>query len=467
MSSPDPSEIVAGLERICGPDGAIPGDGPRARPLLHDTTEDEGIAGHADAVAFPSTAPQVAEVLAFCYENDLPLTPRGGGTGLAAGSVPGGGVLLDLGRLDRVRAFDGPQWRMEAEAGVSTADVQRLAREGGLLFAPDPGAREQSTIGGNIATNAGGPHAFKYGVTSRWVTGLEVAVAPGELMTVGGPLSKDVAGYDLVGLLCGSEGTLGIVTCAWLRLIPAPEEQVTVAAFYPGPDEGCAAIATVMEAGARPATLEYLDAGAVAAAGGSFPGGAPQGAGFMVLSEADGSAAEAQATAAALEEILGAGAISVHRFGGRGEEAELARWRDGVAIAVSAQQGGKVSDDIAVPVERLAEAIGETLAIGERHGLEACSWGHAGDGNLHSTFMLDRADADAVARAREAAEELCEMADRLGGTISGEHGIGTAKAAHLGAGWDPARVRLHRQLKEAFDPKGLLNPGKKVTGGAP
>jgi len=467
VSSTDSSAIVAGLEAICGPGGAIPGDGPEARPLLHDTTEDEGITGHADAVAFPSTPAQVADLLGWCYANDVPLTPRGGATGLAAGSVPAGGVLLDLGRLDRVRSFDGPQWRMEVEAGVSTADVQRLAREGGLLFAPDPGAREQSTIGGNIATNAGGPHAFKYGVTSRWITGLEVAVAPGELMTVGGPLSKDVAGYDLVHLLCGSEGTLGIITAAWLRLLPAPEEAITVAAFYPGFEEGCAAIATVMEAGARPATLEYLDAGAVAAAGGSFPGGAPDGAGFMVLSEADGSRDEAQATAGELEEILGAGALAVERFGERGQEAELARWRDGVAIAVSAQQGGKVSDDIAVPVERLAEAIAGTLAIGERHGLDACSWGHAGDGNLHSTFMLDRNDREALARARLAAEELCELADRLGGTISGEHGIGTAKAAHLGTGWDPARVRLHRQVKAAFDPKGLLNPGKKVAGGAP
>ena len=467
MGATDSSAMVGELEAICGPGGAIASDEPAARPLLHDTTEDEGIGGRADAVAFPSTAQQVAEVLAWCYRNDVSLTPRGGATGLAAGSVPDGGVLLDLGRLDRVRSFDWPQWRMEVEAGVRTADVQRLAREGGLLFAPDPGAREQSTIGGNIATNAGGPHAFKYGVTSRWVTGLEVAVAPGELMSVGGPLSKDVAGYDLVHLLCGSEGTLGIVTGAWLRLVPAPQAAITVAAFYPGYEEGCAAIAAVMEAGAQPATLEYLDAGAVAAAGGSFPGGAPAGAGFMVLSEADGSLAEAQATTAELEEILGADAIAVERFGDRSREAELARWRDGVAIAVSAQRGGKVSDDIAVPVESLGEAIAATLAIGERHGLEACSWGHAGDGNLHSTFMLDRADSAALARARAAAEELFELADRLGGTISGEHGIGAAKAGHLGAGWDPARVRLHRRVKEAFDPKGLLNPGKKVTGGAP
>jgi FAD/FMN-containing dehydrogenase len=221
-----------------------------------------------------------------------------------------------------------------------------------------------------------------------------------------------------------------------------------------------------MEAGAQPATLEYLDAGAVAAAGGSFPGGVPGGAGFMVLSEADGSPEEAQATAGELGEILGSGALAVEQFGDRAREADLARWRDGVAIAVTAQRGGKVSDDIAVPVERLAEAIAGTLEIGERHGLEACSWGHAGDGNLHSTFMLDRTDTAALARARAAAEELCAMADRLGGTISGEHGIGLAKAGHLGAAWDPARVRLHRQLKDAFDPKGLLNPGKKVAGGA-
>src|SRR5919199_3914996 len=180
---------------------------------LTDMTEARGLSGRADAVALPRTAEEAAEVVAWCYERGVVIVPRGGGTGYAGGSVAlDGGVVLALERLDRVRSFDPLLWRIEVEAGMRTAELRRVAREGGLLFAPDPGAAEQSQIGGNIATNAGGPHAFKYGVTAAWVTGLEAVVPPGELVTVGGPVRKDVAGYDLKRLLIGSEGTLGIVT---------------------------------------------------------------------------------------------------------------------------------------------------------------------------------------------------------------------------------------------------------------
>src|SRR5881409_1073350 len=199
---------------------------------LHDETEARGLLGRADAVALPRTAEEVAEVVAWCYARGVPVVPRGGGTGYAAGAVPiGGGVVIALERLARVRSFDPLVWRMEVEAGMTTADVRRVAREGGLLFPPDPGAAEQSQIGGNIATNAGGPHAFKYGVTGAWVTGLEAVVPPGEVVAVGGSARKDVAGYDLKSLLIGSEGTLGVVTAAWLRLLPAPEASLPVAAF--------------------------------------------------------------------------------------------------------------------------------------------------------------------------------------------------------------------------------------------
>src|SRR5213593_626028 len=200
---------------------------------LTDMTEARGLSGRADAVALPRTVEEVAEVVAWCYAHGVAIVPRGGGTGYAGGAVAlDGGVVLALERLDRVRSFDPLLWRMEVEAGVTTANVRRIAREGGLLFAPDPGAAEQSQIGGNIATNAGGPHAFKYGVTGAWVLGLEVVVAPGELVSIGGPLRKDVAGYDLKSLLIGSEGTLGIVTAAWLRLLPAPEVTLPVIAFH-------------------------------------------------------------------------------------------------------------------------------------------------------------------------------------------------------------------------------------------
>src|SRR6185437_12449220 len=216
------SELVA----LLGADAVLDGSDP---VYSRDATETRGIEGRADAVVFPQTTEQVAQVLAWCYEHDVPLTPRGGGSGFAGGAVPvEGGVVLALDRLDRVRAFEPLLWRMHVEAGVSTKRVQQLARESGLLFPPDPGAPEQSQIGGNIATNAGGPHAFKYGVVGDWVTGIEAALPPGELVSVGGPIRKDVAGYDLKRLLVGSEGTLGIVTAAWLKLLPAPESVLPV-----------------------------------------------------------------------------------------------------------------------------------------------------------------------------------------------------------------------------------------------
>ena len=459
------------LARLAGAD-AVP-DGPAARPYATDASEASGIRGRPDAVVLPATAEDVARVVAWCYERGVAIVPRGGGSGYAGGAVPvSGGVVVALERLARVRSLEPGLWRAEVEAGVTTATVRRLARENGLHYPPDPGAAEQSQIGGNVATNAGGPHAFKYGVTGAWVTGLEAVVAPGELVQVGGPFRKDVAGYDLRSLLVGSEGTLGVITAAWLRLIPAPEVALPVLALYPDAVGGCAAIARVLESGLVPATLEYLDAGTLAAAGGSLPGGVPAGAGFAVLAEADGDRAGAEALREELREALGDGAVAVRELAGRGEVEALWRWRGGVSLAVAARRGGKLSEDVAVPLERLGEAIAGTVAIGRRHDLEAMSWGHAGDGNLHSTFLVDPASEAELERAAAAAEELFGLAVGLGGTVSGEHGLGWLKRGQLARQWSPPALRLHAEIKRAFDPKGLLNPGKKagrvarVEGGA-
>jgi FAD/FMN-containing dehydrogenase len=350
---------------------------------------------------------------------------------------------------------------MEVEAGVRTATIRRRARESGLLFPPDPGAAEQSQIGGNIATNAGGPHAFKYGVTGAWVTGLEAVIPPGEVVEIGGAIRKDVAGYDLRSLLIGSEGTLGVITAAWLKLLPAPEAALPVAAFHADAMAGCRAIQTVLGAGLTVAALEYLDAGAVGAAGESLPGGTPAGAGFMVIAEADGARADAERLQRELVEALSTNALAVRAPTERREVEALWRWRDGVSLAVEARLGGKVSEDIVVPLDRIQEAIEETVAIGARHRLETCSWGHAGDGNLHSTFMVAPDADDDLERARGAAEELFELAVKLGGSISGEHGTGWVKRGQLGHQWPPRALELHEAVKRAFDPKGLLNPGKK------
>jgi glycolate oxidase subunit GlcD len=443
---------------------AIVGDAGIAAEPGWFLTDISGLSGKADAVVLPATAEEVARVMAWCYEHDVPITPRGGGTGVAGGAVPlEGGVVLALDRLDRVRQFDPLLWRLHVEAGVKTGAVQALARDNGLQFAPDPGASEQSQIGGNIATNAAGPHAYKYGATGTWVTGLEAVVPPGQIVSVGGPIRKDVAGYDLKSLLIGSEGTLGIVTAAWLRLLPAPEVTLPVAAFHRDVRSGCEAILRVVGSGIGATAVEFLDGETLACAGQSFDGPLPDGAGFLVVAEADGSAAEAVRLQEELIEALGEGAVAVAAPATREEIETLWRWRSGLAFAVLARRGLALSEDIVVPLDRLEEAIDETAEIGRRHDLIGLSFGHAGDGNLHSTFLFSPESDDERARAWRACEDLVDLAVRLGGSISGEHGTGWLKRGQLEKQWPPRAVELHEAIKRTFDPKGLLNPGKKVA----
>ncbi|HEV2774062.1 MAG TPA: FAD-linked oxidase C-terminal domain-containing protein [Solirubrobacteraceae bacterium] len=444
---------IDALERIVGPQHVQPGA----------VVGDVGVRGGATTLVAPADAQEVAAVVGWCYAHDVAIVPVGGRSGLAGGAAVvdrGTGadaIALSLGRLRAVRSFEPELWRMEAEAGVTTATIARLARENGLLFPPDPGAPEQSQLGGTIATNAGGPHAFKYGVTGDWVTGLEAVLAPGELVRVGGATRKDVAGYDLRALLTGSEGTLGVITAAWLRFVPAPERRLALVASYADAAAGCEAILRVLASGIVPAALECFDEGAIRAAGAAFPDGGLEG--FVVVAEADGSHEEAPRVRDELREALEPGSSALHA---PDSARAIWRWRDGVSLAVTAARGAKLSEDIAVPVERLEEAIAETVSIGERHDLEACSWGHAGDGNLHATFLLDPGDEAQRARAGEAAQELFDLAVRLGGTITGEHGIGLLKAGQLSLQWAPAAVGAPRAIKDALDPKGLFNPGKKA-----
>jgi glycolate oxidase subunit GlcD len=447
------------LRALLGDEGLLEARDPEWH---HDATESQGIAGTPWAVARPADAEQVAALVGICWRREIPIVPRGGGSGLVGGAVAvGGGLLVELARLDRFRELDPGGWRAEVEAGVRTATVHRRARESGLLFPPDPGAAEQSQIGGNVATNAGGPHSLKYGTTRAWLTGLDVVIGPGELLSTGGRARKDVASYDLTGLFCGSEGTLGIVTAARLRLIPAPAATRVLAGFYYGAAAGCEAIAAALASGVVPAALEYLDGAALAAALGAFPGGAPAQRGFLVLAEADGSEGEAEQAGAALAEALTAGG-EMREFATPAEQRELWRWRGGVNGAVRARRGGKLSVDVAVPLEHFGAALEAGEQVAAESGLELASWGHAGDGNLHSSFLFDPADVAAVGAAERGADALLERIAAMGGSIAAEHGIGWAKRGRLGLQLDPVALELHRTIKRTLDPKGLFNPGKKV-----
>jgi glycolate oxidase subunit GlcD len=440
-------------------------------PYNRDSSRRRGVEGRAEAVALPGSAEEVAAVVGWCYTHDVPIVPRGGGTGLTGGAVAvHGGVVCSMERLRRVRELEPGLWRIHPEAGVSTHDVQRLARENGLMFAPDPGASEQSQIGGNVATNAGGPHALKYGVTGNWVSGLEAVVAPGELVQFGGWTGKDVAGYDLKRLLIGSEGTLGVITAVRLRLVPAPEAAIALVVFLRTRREGCAAIGEVFAAGLQPSALEFLDGDTLRILAGAYPGpgegseigpqGIPAEAGFGLIVEVDGTRAQADAQRKGLLEVLGSAAVVIHE---PPDGEALWRWRDGVNGVVTAARGAKVSEDVVFPVERLAEGLEGFGEIAARHGLRSCAWGHGGDGNVHATVLVDPASETELDAAEAVCGELFALTISLGGSITGEHGIGWLKRGRLQAQWEERAVELHEQIKRAFDPKGLLNPGKKLA----
>jgi glycolate oxidase subunit GlcD len=453
------ADVAGSLAALVGPSNVHTREG--VRPYLHDATEARGIEGWADAVVAPGSADEVAEVMRWCYRHGVAVTPRGGGTGYAGGAVPRGGVVLSLERLRAIRSFEPLLWRAEVEAGLTTWEVRRLARESGLYYPPDPGAGEQSHIGGNVATNAGGPHSFKYGVTGAWVLGLEVVVPPGDVLRLGGLTRKDVAGYDLRSLIVGSEGTLAVVTAVSLRFVPVPEAALPVIGFYGDAKTGGLAVQAAMASGTHRAAIEFLDEGALEIAHAGCPVTAPSEARFAVIAEADGSQIEAEDGQHALVEALRENALDVSAPTARGDVEALWRWRDGLGLLADAALGAKVSEDIAVPVDHLAEAVEATTEIGKRHGLAACSWGHAGDGNLHSTFMYASSDVTAAEAAKRAACELFDAAVRLGGTVTGEHGIGLVKGNVLGDHWPLARQRFHLGVKQLFDPNDLLNPGKK------
>ena len=329
-----------------------------------------------------------------------------------------------------------------------------------LFFPPDPGAAEQSQIGGNVATNAGGPHAFKYGVTGAGDRDRGRGAAGGRDQ----PRRRDPQGRRRLRRQEPADRVRGDARRDHRRVAAAPGARGAAAGGrVPSRSDRRLRRDRARGTGLQPAALEYLDGGTLAAAGPAFPGGVPEGAGFLVLSEADGSAPEAERLQDELGEALADGALGIHTPRSPHDVDELWRWRDGVSIAVTAQRGGKVSEDIVVPIDRLREAIEETVAIGRRHELEACSWGHAGDGNLHSTFLVAPDDAAGLERARSAAEELFELALRLGGSVSGEHGIGWVKQSGLALQSTEATRSLHEEIKRAFDPKGLLNPGKKAA----
>jgi glycolate dehydrogenase FAD-linked subunit len=416
-------------------------------------------AGMPAAVARPRTTAEVQAAVRAAARHGVPVVPRGGGTGLSGGAnAIDGCLVVSLERMADVVEIDAPSLVATVQPGLVIAELRAAAAREGLWYAPDPASHESCTIGGNVATNAGGLCCVKYGVTRDALLGLEVVLADGRAVRLGRRTRKGVAGYDLVSLLCGSEGTLGIVTEATVRLLPPPGPAATLAASFPSLGAAGEAIARIVRE-TTPALLELMDRTTIAAVEAMAPQGLDAVA-ALVFARADGPSALADVERmAAWCEQHGATLAATS-----GEEAEGRMLMQARRLAYPAleRQGATLLDDVAVPLGRIPALLDGVARIGERRAdLTIGTFGHAGDGNMHPTIVYDHRDADAVAHAREAFAAILALALELGGTITGEHGVGLLKHAALAGELGAAR-ELHRAVKHALDPAGTLNPGKGI-----
>jgi glycolate oxidase len=426
----------------------------------YDATFEEGL---PEVVVLPDSTEQVSQVLRLAHELKLPVITRGMGSGLAAGAVPvQSGLVLALTRMNRILEIDEENAIVRVQAGVVTADLQTAVERVGLFYPPDPGSVRHSTIGGNIACNSGGPRCLKYGVTRDYVLGLTVVLADGRVLRTGGKTIKDVTGYDLVGLFTGSEGTLGVVTEALLRLIAYPRQSRTAMAEFDDLDKASQTVTAILQTGIVPVALELMDRTALACVEEAYHLGLNTDVEASLLIQTDGSDAEAvtreiEACAAICRQN---GSIKVHLSADVGDQAMLWVARQSVAPSLARLAPNKLGEDITVPRNKIPEAVRRLRAISEQYGLPVSIFGHAGDGNLHPNILFDKRDPDQWATVQEMAAAIFALALELGGTLSGEHGIGLLKKAYLEDALGEVSVEVQRRIKAALDPAGILNPGK-------
>jgi glycolate oxidase subunit GlcD len=451
--------LVDELRSIVGLEGCLD------RPEELFAYECDGLTLHTarpGAVVFPRSREQVQAVVRACRKHGSPFVARGAGTGLSGGAIAArGGVVVECSRMNRILALDAVDRFAVVEPGVVNQELSRAAAPFGLFYAPDPSSQLVCTIGGNVAENSGGPHTLKYGTTTNHVLGLELVLPDGELVELGGAAGF-APGYDLVGAVVGSEGTLGIVTRATLRLTKIPERVETLLAIFPDVVGACRCVGAIIESGLVPAALEIVDQRTIRAVEASvYAAGLPTDAGAVLLVELDGPAAALPAQVervCALARQAGAARVEVARDAA--ERQRFWRARKGAFGAMGRLAPDLYVHDAVVPRARLPEVLAAVCAIGDRHGLRLSNVFHAGDGNLHPNISFDRRDPGELARVLAAGEEILRACVEAGGVISGEHGIGSEKREFMGLVFSDADLDAMRRLRAAFDPDGVCNPGK-------
>jgi len=413
-------------------------------------------------VAFAQTTEQVSAILKLANQTKTPIITRGSGTGLSGGSLPVPDcIVLCLVKMDRILELDRANLTMLVESGTTTLTISDAATAAGLFYPPDPGSMKISTIGGNVAENSGGLRGLKYGITRNYVMGLEVVLPDGEICWTGNKCVKDVAGYSLRDLFIGSEGTLGVITKVLLRLIPKPQAKKTMVATYAAMDQAAQTVSDIIAAQIIPCTLEFLDRTTIHCVEDYAKVGLPLDCEALLLMETDGHPAAVTAEASKMQELARKnGAREVRVAKDDAEAAKLATARRNAFSALARVAPTTILEDATVPRSELAKMIRFVAGVAQKYKLKIGTFGHMGDGNLHPTFLTDERDKEEMHRVEEAVKEIFDEAIRLGGTITGEHGVGVAKKGILPKFAGDAQIRVMRELRRVLDANGILNPGK-------
>jgi D-lactate dehydrogenase len=415
-----------------------------------------------DAVAFATTHAQVLETVRLCNQYNVPLLARGRGTGTTGSAIPvRGGLVLSLERMDRIVEMDAANRVMRVEPGAINQAIQDQAAEHGFFWPPDPTSSAYCTVGGNIALNAAGPRALKYGSTRENVLGLIAVTGNGDEIHTGTYTTKGVVGYDLTRLLIGSEGTLAIVTQATLKLTPLPESRRTLQAVYDSVRAAAAAVSRLMAQPVTPCALEFMDAQAIEMIRNYSQAKLPQGAGALLMIELDGPEAAMEAAVAKISEAArGEGLLSLAAAKTKDEAAALWATRKALSPALRNIAPNKLNEDVVVPVSRIPELIDGLEKLSREFGIPIVNFGHAGNGNIHVNLLYDTQDPQQERNALPCLSKVFDLVLALGGTLSGEHGIGMAKRDYINRAIDPVTLDLMRAIKRQFDPRGILNPDK-------
>ena len=412
------------------------------------------------AVVQPAETRQVAALLSYANTHDLPIIPRGSGTGLSGGCVPlAHELVLDLSRINRLRAVETTRRRATAEPGVLTGDLLTAVTPAGLFYPPDPSSLKVSSLGGNVAENAGGPRGLKYGVTQDYVQALEVVLLDGEVLSL-----RREEDWDVLALFIGSEGTLGVVTLVEVRLIPTPPARRALLAVFPELAAATRTVSIILREGITPALIELMDDIAIRCVEAYRGLGLPLDVEAILLIETDGDQHAADRDAARVRDLCTAAGAREVRLAATADEAE-ALWtaRRSITGALGRVRPDKIGEDICVPRPAIPTMARRVKEIGQEYGVPVVLFGHAGDGNLHPNVLFSSLDADERQRGEAAADAIIAAATELGGVISGEHGVGIMKRKFMPLNVDPATMALMHTFKRAVDPKGLLNPGKLLA----